>query len=438
MEKIKIGMLGYGTVGTGVGKIIEKSREELAKKTGYDIEIVKVVVKNLDKKRDTNLPASIFSDKAEDVIENPDIDIVIEVMGGIDETKAHILTALNNGKHVISANKDLIAEKGKEIFETADAKGLDFKFEASVAGAIPIIRALKESLAGDKITEVMGILNGTTNFILSKMTAEGADFAEVLAEAQELGYAEADPTADVEGLDAARKTAILASIAFNSRVNFDQVSVEGITNISARDIANAKALGYVIKLLGVAKEDKKGIEVRVHPTFIPTSHPLATVNDVYNAVFVKGEALGDAMFYGRGAGELPTASAIVGDLVEVLRNKRSQANGRVGCTCFYEKPIKDKEDSISRAYISLIAKDEAGVLAGITKILGDYNVSVESIFQQGRYADGCTECIRGEAEVVLITHSVSQKDLHEAVGKIEKLDKIIKICNVIRVEKGGR
>jgi len=437
MKKIKIGMLGFGTVGTGVAKIIKNNNDELANKSGFQIEIAKVAVKNINKKRDTYLLPEIFTDNPNDVIMDKDIDVVIEVVGGIEETKGYIIEALKNGKHVVTANKDLIAVSGQELFEVADNNKRDLMFEAAVAGAIPIVRAIKESLAGDEITEVMGILNGTTNYILSKMTQEGADFADVLAEAQALGYAEADPTADVEGLDAARKTAILASIAFNSRVTFDDVFAEGITKISARDISYAKDLGYVIKLLGVAKREAGKIEVRVHPTFIPNSHPLSTVNGVYNAVFVKGKALGDAMFYGRGAGELPTASAVVGDLVEVLRNIRSNSNGRIGCTCFNEKNIKDIDDVVSKSYIRLLAKDEPGVLAGITRILGEYHVSVESIIQRGGQSAGCDDCIQGEAEVVLVTHAVRHKDLQAATQEIEKLAKVVRIYNIVRVEEGG-
>ncbi|OEF95638.1 homoserine dehydrogenase [Desulfuribacillus alkaliarsenatis] len=438
METIKVGLLGLGTVGTGVAKMIFDNQEELNKKTGYAIEIIKVAVKNINKKRDIELPQAVFTDNPQEVVENPDVQIVVEVMGGLEDTKDLIIKALQNGKHVVTANKDLLAVSGQELFEVADEQKKDLMYEAAVAGAIPIVRAVKESLAADEITEVMGILNGTTNYILSKMSQEGADFADVLAEAQELGYAEADPTSDVEGYDAARKTAILASIAFSSRVTFDDVSVSGITKISARDISYAKDLGYSIKLLGVAKREDNGqIEVRVHPTFIPNDHPLAAVNGVYNAVFVKGKALGDAMFYGRGAGELPTASAVMGDVVEVIRNIRSGSNGRIGCTCYNEKNIKDVNDVVSKSYIRLLAKDEPGVLAGITRILGEHHVSVESIIQRGGQSSGCDECEQGEAEVVLVTHAVRHQDLKAATDEINSLAKVIQVYNIVRVEEGG-
>lgn len=438
METIKVGLLGLGTVGTGVAKMIINNQEDLQKKTGYAIDIVKVAVKNKNKQRDIELPAEIFTDQALDVINDPEIQVIIEVMGGVERTKDLLVEAMKQGKHVVTANKDMLAEAGEELYETADKYGRDLMYEAAVAGAIPVVRAVKESLAADRITEVMGILNGTTNFILTKMAQEGADFADVLREAQELGYAEADPTADVEGLDAARKTAILASAAFNSRVTLDDVSVSGISKITANDIAYAQVLGYTIKLLGVAKRDiHNKIEVRVHPTFIPNSHPLAAVSGVYNAVFVKGEALGDAMFYGRGAGAMPTASAIMGDLVEVLRNLSKNASGRIGCTCYNDKNIKDINDIVSKSYIRLLAKDEPGVLAAITRILGEHRVSVESIMQRGGQSFGCDTCPVGEAEVVLITHGVRHEDLQAATAEISELSKVINVFNVIRVEEGG-
>ena len=395
-------------------------------------------MKNLDKKRDVSLPQEIFTDNPEEIVLDPQIQIVIEVMGGIEQTKKYIVQALQSGKHVVTANKDLVAVAGQELFDAADEQKRDFMFEAAVAGAIPIVRAVKESLAADEITEIIGILNGTTNYILSKMTKEGADFADVLAEAQALGYAEADPTADVEGLDAARKTAILASIAFNTRVTFEDVDVSGITKITASDISYANDLGYIIKLLGIAKREQGKVEVRVHPTFIPLSHPLANVHGVYNAVFVKGKALGDAMFYGRGAGELPTASAVMGDVVEVLRNIRNNANGRLGCTCYKEKHIKEVNDVVSKSYIRLLAKDEPGVLAGITRILGEHHVSVESIIQRGGRSSGGEDCPIGEAEVVLVTHAVRHQNLQAAVKQIEQLPKIVQVYNIVRVEEGGR
>ena len=302
-DKIKIGLLGLGTVGSGVYKLIEKQKEEFCKKAGADVEIVKILVHNMEKKRE-GVDPSLLTDNWRDIIDNDEIRLVIEVMGGIEPARTMILDALNAGKNVVSANKDLIAEHGKELLDAAEEHGVDFLFEAAVAGGIPIISPLKNSLEANHVTEVMGIVNGTTNFILTKMSQEGMEFSDALALATELGYAEADPTADIEGLDAGRKVAILASVAFNSRVVFDDVYIEGITKITAKDIKYAKEMGCDIKLLGVAKNTEEGIEAYVCPMLIPSSHPLASVNDSYNAVFVNGDAVENAMFYGRGAGEL--------------------------------------------------------------------------------------------------------------------------------------
>ena len=323
----KIALLGMGTVGGGVYEIIERQKEEMPFKIGAALEVVKVLVRNKAKYAD-RIPAEKLTDVWEDVIGDDSIDIVVEVMGGIEPARTYIKAALEKGKHVVTANKDLMAMHGHELLELAGEHHCDLLFEAAVAGGIPIIRPLKQCLAGNNITEIMGIINGTTNFILTKMTHEGMEFDEALALATELGYAEADPTADIEGYDAGRKMAIMASIAFNSRVTFDDVYTEGITNITAKDIKYAEAMGCTIKLLGVAKNTESGIEVRVHPMLIPSDHPLATVNDSFNAVFVHGDAVDDAMFYGRGAGELPTASAIAGDVFDVARNIVFECTGK--------------------------------------------------------------------------------------------------------------
>lgn len=309
-DKIKVAILGLGTVGTGVYKIIQNQKNEFPNKIGAELEVSKILVRNAKKNRE-GVDMSLVTDKWEDVVNDGDIDIVIEVMGGIEPAKTYISEALCHGKHVVTANKDLMAEHGHELLETAAEHKCDLLFEAAVAGGIPIIRPMKQCLAANNITEIMGIINGTTNFILTKMTEDGMEFDEALKLATDLGYAEADPTADIEGLDAGRKIAILASIAFNSRVTFSDVYTEGISKITAKDIKYASELGCVIKLIATAKNTESGIEVRVTPMFIPKSHPLASVNDSFNAVFVHGDALDDAMFYGRGAGELPTASAIM-------------------------------------------------------------------------------------------------------------------------------
>ena len=313
-NEIKAALLGAGTVGGGVYKLIEKRKSEMPSKIQAELTITKVLVKNLNKKRE-GIPDEVLTDDWQGILDDPEISIVIELMGGIEPARTYILEALKAGKNVVTANKDLLAEHGKELMDAAEEYHKDLYFEAAVGGGIPIIRPLKECLAGNNITEVMGIVNGTTNYILTKMTQEGMDFGEALKQAQELGFAEADPTADVEGLDAGRKMAILASIAFHSRVTFDDVEIKGISGITARDIKYAGEFGYVLKLLGVARNVNDKIEVSVSPVMIPEQHPLAKVNDSFNAVFVHGDAVDDAMFQGRGAGEFPTASAVVGDVI---------------------------------------------------------------------------------------------------------------------------
>lgn len=429
MDAIKIGLLGLGTVGTGVAKVLKDNQRIIEKRVGRPVQLAKVLVKDIQKPRDSVISKEIITNNPKDILENPDIDIVIEVMGGIDIAKDYILKAFENGKHVVTANKDLIAIHGKEIFEVARNKQKDFLFEASVAGGIPIIRPLKECLSGNKLDEVMGIINGTTNYILTKMTLEGSDFHEVLKEAQELGYAESDPTSDIEGLDAARKLAILASVAFNTRVTLGDVFVEGITKITADDIQYAKDLGYVIKLLGIAKNLNTGIEVRVHPAFIPQDHPLATVNDVFNAIFVKGDAVGEAMFYGKGAGEMPTASAVVGDIVAAARGIVYGVSGRISCTCFEEKPIIEIGDIKSEYFLRLKVADKPGVLASIASVFGNHEVSIASVMQKSTGKNG-------KAEVVLITHKVSENSVQDALQIIGGMSIVDTICNVIRVEGG--
>ena len=318
---IKIGMLGLGTVGTGVYKVLKSQQEEMLPKLGARVELKKILVRNVEKAAAKVDDPSIITTSFEEIANDPEIEIVVEVMGGKQPAMNYILACLDAGKNVVTANKDLVASEGKKILATAKRNGKDFLYEASVAGGIPIIRPVKQCLAANHITELMGIFNGTTNFILTKMSQEGMEFGDALRLAQDMGYAEADPTADVEGLDAGRKVAILASAAFNSRVTFEDVYTEGITKITATDIEYAKEMGCTIKLLGVAKDTPEGIEARVHPMLIDSNHPLATVNDSYNAVFVHGDAVGDTMFYGRGAGELPTASAVVGDIIDCVKHK---------------------------------------------------------------------------------------------------------------------
>jgi homoserine dehydrogenase len=426
---IKVGLLGLGTVGGGVYRVLQSNRELIAGRVGARIEISRVLVRDVRKDRGVPLPPGILTTDPEEILNSPEIEIVVEVMGGTGAALDHVRTALARGKSVVTANKDMLAVHGKELFQLAQEKGSDLLFEASVAGGIPIIRVLKQCLAANRIQQVMGILNGTTNYMLTRMTNAGRDFQDVLREAQALGYAEADPTNDVEGYDAARKTAILASIAFNTRISFQDVYVEGISRITTEDITYATELGYVIKLLGIAKDTPEGIEVRTHPALLPQSHPLAAVSDSFNAVFVRGDAVGDTMFYGRGAGDLPTASAVVADIMDAARNIVHRAPGIISCTCFEERPLKPMGQVRSRNYLRLRVIDQPGVLAQIAKVFGDHQVSLAAVTQRDTRGD--------RAELVLITHEVAEQNLRDALAELGELEVVEEICNVLRVEDDG-
>ena len=420
----KIALLGMGTVGGGVYEIIEKQKEEMPFKIGAALEVVKVLVRNKAKYAD-RIPAEKLTDVWEDVIGDDSIDIVVEVMGGIEPARTYIKAALEKGKHVVTANKDLMAMHGHELLELAGEHHCDLLFEAAVAGGIPIIRPLKQCLAGNSITEIMGIINGTTNFILTKMKEDGMDFGEALQLATDLGYAEADPTADIEGYDAGRKLAIMASIAFHTPVTFDDVFTEGITKITAKDMRYAKEMGCSIKLLGIAKNTETGIEVKVHPTMIPENHPLAAVNDSFNAVFVHGDAVDDAMFYGRGAGALPTGSAVVGDIMDVARNMLFHCNGRIGCSCYKNLPIKQIGDTTSRYYIRMRLEDRAGTLAAMAGVFAENDASIAILLQK--------ETIENDAEIVVVTHDVAEKKFMDAIKKFSSMEMVKEISSIIRV-----
>lgn len=426
-SRISIGMLGMGTVGRGVYRILNENRDGIEQKVGASIEIKKILVRDITKDRGLELDQSLLTTDAGDVIDNPAIDIVVEVLGGIKPALDYSLKALKHGKSLVTANKDMIAAHGKELFEAAEDNGCDIFFEASVAGGIPIIRPLKECLAANRIRQVIGIINGTTNYMLTRMSEEGLNFGEALAQAQSLGYAEADPTADVEGYDAARKLAILASIAFNTRVPLDQVYLEGITRVTAEDIKYAAELNYVVKLLGIAKESEEGVEVRVHPALLSKNHPLATVNDVYNAIYVCGDAVGDVMFFGRGAGELPTASAVVADVMSAARYQLRNVPGIISCTCFDEKPIKPMGLTSTKYYIRLNVADKPGVLASIAFVFGSNEVSLASVIQK--------QTTGHAAEIVLVTHRVLERNLQDALKIIKDLSTVDEVSNVIRVEE---
>ena len=423
-KPIRIALLGLGTVGSGVYKLIHRRAQEMPQIAGAPIEISHILVRNTAKER-PGVDSSLLTDNWADIVNDPEVSIVVELMGGMEPAHTYIAEALKAGKNVVTANKDLIAMHGGDLLDLAAEHQCDLQFEASVAGAIPIIRPLKQCLAGNEISEIMGIVNGTTNYILTRMTQDNMEFADALAMATELGYAEADPTADIEGYDAGRKVAIMASIAFHSRVTFDDVYTEGITKIQSTDIRYARELGKAIKLLGVACNTEEGIEVRVHPMLIPASHPLATVNDAFNAVFVHGDALDDAMFMGRGAGELPTASAVMGDIIDTARNLLMGCTGRIGCTCYKNVPVKSIDDIRSKYYIRLNVENRMGVLAGVSGVLGNNGVSISQVLQKQAAGDS--------AELVVITDTVRERHIRDTLLILENMSMVHEVSSVIRV-----
>ncbi|MBO8128425.1 MAG: homoserine dehydrogenase [Peptococcaceae bacterium] len=428
-KPIYIGLLGLGTVGRGVFRLLQANKSLIERKVGGPVDIKKILVRDLAKNRGLQVEPGLLTNDPEAVLNDPEIDIIVELIGGTGLAADYVLKALSRGKSVVTANKDMMAEYGKKLFAEAEAHNCGLFFEASVAGGIPIIKVLKQSLAGNRILQIMGIVNGTTNYMLTRMSKEGIDFATALRAAQEQGYAEADPTNDIEGYDAARKIAILASIAFNTRVSFQDVYVEGISNIAAEDITYARELGYTIKLLGIAKDTSQGIEVRVHPALLPVTHPLAAVNDAFNAVFVQGDAVGETMFYGRGAGEMPTASAVMADIMDAARNFRHHVPGMIGCTCYETRSIKSMAQVVNKNYLRLKVVDKPGVLAQIAQVFGDNNVSLATVIQK--------ETVNKKAELVLVTHDVVEQSLRSALASLELLPVVEKICNVIRVEGEG-
>ncbi|CAM3469969.1 homoserine dehydrogenase [Cytobacillus oceanisediminis] len=431
MESISIGLLGLGTVGSGVVQIIEKHQDKLMHQVGCPVVVKKVLVKNLDKERAVKVDRNMLTANPDDILNDNDIDVVIEVMGGIEDTRDHLKKALNNGKHVVTANKDLMAVYGPELLSAASQNGCDLFYEASVAGGIPILRGLVDGLASDRITKMMGIVNGTTNFILTKMSKQGSAYEEVLKEAQDLGYAESDPTADVEGLDAARKMAILSTLGFSMNIDLDDVKVKGITEITEEDLQYGKQLGYTMKLIGIAHREGEKVEVSVQPTLLAESHPLASVQDEYNAVYVYGEAVGETMFYGPGAGSLPTATAVVSDLVGVMKNMRLGVNGKSAVTPQYEKKLKDADEIYAKYFLRLHVKDEVGTFANITSIFSDHHVSFEKILQLPLKE-------KGLAEIVLVTHQASLQDYEDILVNLRDLPAVQNIKSSYRVEGSAR
>lgn len=440
---LRIGLLGLGTVGCGVVEILRTNQAAISRKLGRGLVVKKALVRDLDKPRPIGAawsagPASAvpsaspagsstiaLTTNPAEVTQAADIDVVVEVMGGLEPARTYILEALRAGKDVVTANKDLIALHGRELLDAATAAGRDLFFEASVAGGIPIVATLKQALAGNRISQVVGIINGTTNYILTAMAKRGYDYADALEEAKKLGYAEADPSADVDGLDAARKLAILASIAFGSRVTVADVFVEGISKVSRADLDYAREFESTIKLLAVAKEDDGRIEVRVHPAFLPNSHPLSAVDGVFNAIYVVGDAVGETMFYGRGAGALPTGSAVVADLIQVARNRGAATNGHLNCTCYRELGVKAAAEFRCAYYIRLLVRDEVRVLASLAGVFAEAGVSFASIIQKPKPKD--------EAEIVFVTHPCREGELQEAVEVLKDHPKVREVASIIRV-----
>ncbi|MBU3179054.1 homoserine dehydrogenase [Clostridium estertheticum] len=426
MEKVKIAILGFGNVGTGVWKILHENKKEIMKRSNYEIEVTKILVKDINKKRDIEVDTGILTDNIDDIINDESIKIVVELIGGSSEAKDYMIRAMKAKKHIVTANKLVIANWSKELFKIADTENVLFYYEASVAGGIPIIREINESLTANRIEQIVGIINGTTNYILSKMTLDGSSFDEALKEAQDKGYAEADPTSDVDGYDAVYKLAIMSSLAFGTEVDHDCIYREGIRNISAVDIEYAKKFGYTIKLLAIAKEIDNKLELRVHPTLIPSTHPMANVNDVYNSIMIKGNAVGELMLYGKGAGDLPTGSAVVGDIISILRNNIKPVDlTETACEVEF-KEVKKARENESEFYIRLDFKDKAGVLGDTANIFGENNVSIVSITQDVERGD--------HSSLAFITHKSEEKNIRNSLNKIIQLDSVNNVESIIRIE----
>ena len=421
---VRVGLLGCGTVGAALIRLLNDRAEDIAMRSGCRVEVTRVAVRDPSKDRGVPLDQSRFVADPMSVAGDPQVDIVCELMGGVEPALSCMLSALSAGKSVVTANKELLSTRGKDLFDAADAAGADLYFEAAVAGGIPLIRPLKESLAGEGLRRILGIVNGTTNYILTQMSEGGASFADALAQAQRLGYAEADPSADVEGMDAAAKCAILASIAFNTRVVASDVFREGITGVQPQDIADASRLGYVVKLLAIAELQDEEVSVRVHPAMIPAAHPLASVRDANNAVFVEGARVGQLMFYGPGAGGDATATAVAGDLITAARNLMVGGRG-MGCTCVLERRIRPMDDTHGQYYLNLHVEDRPGVLAEIADRFGRNGVSIERVWQEGAGA---------EATLVFITHRAQEGAFQKAVAELRELPAVRSVASVLRVE----
>jgi len=435
MTTLQVGLLGFGTVGAGVARLLIDSADRIRDRLGMGLNLKYVADIDLTSDRGVRLADGVLIDDAERVVNDPEVDIVIEMIGGEGIAKTLILQAIANGKQVVTANKALLAKHGKELFQAADRKGVDLAFEASVGGCMPVIKTLRESLVGNRINGMGGILNGTCNYILSRITDEGIDFREALAKATEAGYAEADPTLDVEGFDTAHKLAILTSLAYGTEVDFDDIFIEGITQITPLDIDFARQFGYRIKLLAISKNHGDRVEARVHPTMIPEGNLLSTISGSLNALNISGDAVGDVMLYGHGAGMMPTASAVVGDVVDIARNLSRGTTGRVPLRSFQPDkigriPIVSVEELVTHYYFRFTVKDQPGVLSTIAGILGEYGISIQSVQQKGRKSSGAVP-------VVMLTHRAREADVQKAFRRIEALDVVDEKPMLIRLEDNG-
>jgi homoserine dehydrogenase len=423
---VRVGILGCGNVGSALVRLLDANADLITRRSGVRIEVVRVAVQNLTKERSVAFAPGVLTNDAELVVADRDVDVIVEMIGGVEPARSLILTALKSGKPVVTANKELLANFGAELFEVAATAGVDLLFEASVAGGIPLIRPLRESLVGERIRRVTGIVNGTTNYVLTRMTEERSSLADAVAEAQALGYAEPDPTADIDGFDAAAKAAIIASIAFGARVVAGDVSREGIRNVTADDIGAAAELGYVVKLLAVTEEHDGAVSARVHPAMVPLSHPLASVRGSYNAVFIEGEAVGQLMLLGRGAGGGPTSSALLGDLIDAAKNLHSGARGAtVGA--LERRPIRPIDETSSQFYVSLDAADRPGVLATISGVFGRHEVSIQSMQQKGQGDD---------ARLIFVTHVAREAAVAATIREVRDLDAVKQVGSVLRVVGG--
>src|SRR5436190_6650419 len=421
-QPVRVGILGCGNVGGPLVELLQRQGDDIAARTGLQLEATRIAVRSLSKERPVHLPDGVLTTDAASVATDPAIDVVVEVIGGIEPARSLITDALKAGKPVVTGNKELLANVGAELFATAEAAGVDLLFEAAVAGGIPLIRPLRESLAGERIRRVIGIVNGTTNYILTRMTEEGVSYGDALAEAQSLGYAERDPTADVEGFDAGAKAAIIASIAFGARIVAGDVYHEGISGITEADIAYARRLGYIVKLLAIVESVDNAIGVRVHPAMVPTSHPLASVRESYNAVFIEGEAVGNLMFYGRGAGGFPTASAVLGDLIDASANLRKGSSATIGTLAV--APIRSIDDAMCEYYLNLEVADRPGVLAAVAGVFGGHGVSIRTMEQEG---------LGDEARLIFITHVAREADVQATLRDLRDLDVVDRVVSLLRV-----